>query len=149
MITAVETRLAMLRTVPGLQDLDDDDLAVLAREMHEASLPAGALLTREGHLEHECFLIIAGRAVVTVRDEPINTVGPGEFIGEMGVLDRQPRSATVRALTPMQLLAVDVEGLTNVLQRPPVARMVLSRLAERLRQARGYGTPVADGPDDH
>ena len=126
-----------LRSVPGLRGLSDRALAALGPLVDEVDIAAGARLTREGLAAKEAFLIVEGDADVFVDGEAIATVGPGDFVGEMAMLDIGPRSATVRAKTPMRVLVIGPQAFGAFVEHGGVARSMATQLAQRLRRADG------------
>ncbi|HVL81664.1 MAG TPA: cyclic nucleotide-binding domain-containing protein, partial [Actinomycetota bacterium] len=97
-------------------------------------VPAGTVLTREGSPGREAFVIAEGRASVTLDGRAMAELGPGAFFGEMALLDRGPRSATVEALTPMTLFVLDARSFSSLLaETPSVVRKMLQTVAVRLR----------------
>ena len=109
----------------------------LAATFDEVDLAAGAVLTREGRVGEDCYLILDGQAEVTIGGEVVAQVGPGEFVGEIALLSGAPRSATVRALTPMYVFTVHKGAFGMLLDHPAVARTLLAYMTERLRRAEG------------
>jgi CRP-like cAMP-binding protein len=81
------------------------------------------------------FVVLAGEADVFVDGELIATVGPGEFIGEMAMLDVAPRSATVRARSLMRLLVIGPEAFGTFIDHSSVTSSMAIQLAQRLRRA--------------
>lgn len=139
----LDPRVEILRRVPGLAGYRDRYLARVATMMDELDYEAGETLTREGMPAGQAFLIVDGEASVTLRGEELATVGPGEFVGEMALLDHSPRSATVTAVTHMRVLVMDPGSFWSLLGDAPVARRVAIDLARRLRELQcspGYGT---------
>jgi CRP/FNR family transcriptional regulator, cyclic AMP receptor protein len=111
------------------------ELARIAAMGDEVSLEEGRVLTREGQSGQEFFVIIEGSARVTLRDEELATVGPGGFIGEMALLDPQPRAATVTAATPLRVLVFDRRSFISLLHDvPSVAIKMLGAVGRRLRE---------------
>ena len=123
-----------LRAVAGLAGLDDRTLRALARCVDEVQLPAGRTLTREGERGREAFIVTAGTGSVLVNGEVIATVGPGDFVGEMAMLELQPRSATVRADTSMTALALGRPAFNTFVDHPSVAMAIATQLSQRLRR---------------
>ena len=110
-------------------------LEQIARHVDDWTLEAGASLTRQGSAGHEAFVIIEGQATVRVGGAPVAVLGPGEIVGEMSMLDHQPRSASVQADTPMRVLVIGPESFDEFASLRPVARQLTKELAERLRRA--------------
>jgi CRP/FNR family cyclic AMP-dependent transcriptional regulator len=95
---------AHLRAIPLLAAMEDADLHRIAVFAREDSVPAGARLMREGDYGDEIIAIEAGTAAVTHDGAVIATAGPGDVLGEISVLEKQQRTATVTATTPMRLV---------------------------------------------
>jgi CRP-like cAMP-binding protein len=139
-----DPKIEELRALRGFAGASDKELGALARLVDRVEVSAGDLLTREGTSGYECFVIIEGRAEVTVHGEAVNTIGPGEFVGEMALLEAQPRSATVRAVTPISAFVIDARRFGSFSEDRHVSRAMLKSFAERLRHvdetAAGYVT---------
>lgn len=135
-----DPKLELLRSIPGLGTHRDKDLARMAPLLDEVHREQGDILVHEGRPGSEAYLIVDGRASVSIRGEALTTLGPGEFVGEMALLDHSPRSATVTADTPMRLLVIDPRSFSALLDQPRVGWRVAQRLAERLRRAEGAPT---------
>jgi CRP-like cAMP-binding protein len=129
-----DPKIERLRTLRGFAGASDKELMALARLVDEISVSAGEMLMREGTTGHECFVINEGRAEVTIHGEAVNTVGPGDFVGEMALLEAQPRNATVRALTPVTAFVIDSRRFGAFSEERHVSRAMLKTLAERLRK---------------
>ena len=98
--------------------------------------PAGTVWTTEGKPGLEAFVIVDGEASVTVEGEEVAVLGPGAVFGEMALLDRAPRAATVTALTPMRLLVMSTAEFRSLLDRvPEIEDRVLAAKAYRSQQA--------------
>lgn len=112
-----------------------DELQRVAALAEEVEAEAGAELTDQGRPGQEAYVVIDGRAGVYIRGEMKAEIGPGEIVGEMALIDHQPRTATVKALTPMKLLAFDAGRFRRLLDEMPKAQVrVMEKLVERLRQ---------------
>jgi len=124
----------MLAGVPLFAELSKRDLQALARSAKEVRHREGAILAREGEPGLGFFLILDGTAAVTVRGRDRTKMGPGDFFGEISLLDNGPRSATVTAVTPIHVM-----GLTQwvfkrlVDSNPTIALKMLKTMAARLR----------------
>src|ERR1700730_5692777 len=128
-------RLDQLRGIPLFAGCNDVALASIDRLVDAHHAPAGTVLTREGGVGLESFVIVSGTAAVTVRGQRVAELGPGAVFGEMAVLQHEPRSATVAAVTAMDLLVVSPANLSRLLLTDGVAHKVLVGLSERLRAA--------------
>ena len=112
------------------------DLARIAALAEEVEVPAGRVLMRQGDLGREAFVIADGRAKVTIRGKRSTKLGPGECFGEMALVHRAPRSATVTADSDMQLFVLGSREFSALIERVPVVgRRVMAALAERVREA--------------
>jgi CRP-like cAMP-binding protein len=128
-------KLALLRKIPAFAGCSERELAETARHVDEWSVGVGATLTKEGAIGHEAFIIVEGRADVVIHGETVAELGPGDFVGEMAMLDHRPRSATVVAKTPMALLLIGPEAFDDFTSQRVVARLLNRALSDRLRQA--------------
>jgi CRP/FNR family transcriptional regulator, cyclic AMP receptor protein len=95
-----------LRKIAVFSDLDDDELESIAALAAEVSVPDGKELVREGDYSYDVLAIEEGTASVERDGERRADLGPGDVVGEMGVLERSRRSATVRATSPMLLVTL-------------------------------------------
>jgi CRP-like cAMP-binding protein len=112
------------------------DLSRIAALVEEIEAPAGLVLMRQGHPGREAFVIADGRAKVTIRGKRSAKLSPGDCFGEMALLHRAPRSATVTAETDMRLFVIGSREFSHLIDTvPSVARRVLAALAERIREA--------------
>ena len=135
-----DPKIALLRRVPGLAGYADRQLAQLAPLVDEATAEPGSILVQEGKPGRQTFLIVEGQADVTLRGQYLERLGPGDFVGEMALLDHSPRSATVTAATPMRLLVMDPSSFASLISQPSVSRRIATDLAGRLRRAEGAPT---------
>lgn len=125
-----------LRTIPLFQDTPGEVLLRIADVARDETLPAGAHVVTQGELGDCLYLIVQGEVRVHIDGEEVAWLGPGECVGELSVLDSSPRSATVSAVTDVQLLSISQEDFFQVLaERPEVARSVIHLLCQRLREA--------------
>jgi CRP/FNR family transcriptional regulator, cyclic AMP receptor protein len=97
---------ARLTRIPVFSELSPDELSRLAAFATETSYPQGAKLLREGDYSTELFAIVEGTAEVVRGGEPVGAVGPGDLIGEMGLLEKKQRNADVIATSPMLVISV-------------------------------------------
>lgn len=112
------------------------DLATIGRASDEITVAAGKTLTEEGRPGHEFFLILDGEASVRRNGRKVATLGSGQYFGELSLLDRGPRSATVVADTELRLLVVGQREFNGVLDEVPgLAHKLLRAMATRLRDA--------------
>lgn len=107
----------------------------LFRNATEAmTMPAGAEICREGDEGHTMFAIVEGKVEIVRGGKVLETLGDGEFFGEMSLLDKSPRSATARAKTDCRIVAIDEKRFGFMVQQTPFfALEVMRALATRLR----------------
>ena len=110
---------ARLRRQPVLLDLDEHDRSQLARWVEEVRAPAGDVLIEQGSMPYELFLIESGTVDVIRDEERIATLGPGDVVGEVALLARQRRMATVRAVTDVIALALPADAVQQVTTEMP------------------------------
>jgi CRP/FNR family cyclic AMP-dependent transcriptional regulator len=124
-----------LRAVPLFAALPEDQLALLAEVAAPIEVAPGRAIARQGEIGSGLFVILEGRVRVVRNGETVAELGPGEFFGELSVLDRRPRLASVVAEEQTRCLAIaawDAEQL--LLAHPAVTLTLLRTLAERLRR---------------
>ena len=132
-----DPKVAVLRESFGLSGTRQRDLSALATLFDEVRIAPGERLVSEGEAGSELFLIVTGEAAVTSGGEMVATVGPGQLVGEVSLVDQGPRSATVTALTPMETLVAGAESFATLLTDAAVVRRLAVALAHRLRASQG------------
>jgi CRP/FNR family cyclic AMP-dependent transcriptional regulator len=111
------------------------ELRKIRGSLDEIEVPKGKMLVEEGRVGLEFFIIVTGKAVVTRNGKRVATLGPGDHFGEMALLDRHPRSASVVSETEMDLLVLSQRQFNGVLSSvPTIARKMLAATAGRLRE---------------
>ena len=126
----------LLKRVPLFAGVKNRDLGRLAKVMSERTFAEGEAITTEGESGIGFFVIEDGNATVTLKGEILRTVGPGEHIGEIALIDEGPRSATVTASTDLRCRGLAAwEFKSFVQEHPEVAWPLLETLASRLRDA--------------
>ncbi len=125
---------ARLRRIPAFADLADADLQRIATLASEVSVPAGKVLVREGDWSYEMLAIEEGTAEVLRSGGRIADLGPGDVVGEIGVMDAAPRSATVTATSPMLLTTLDRWAVKKLVRQAPEAIDHLRRVADERRR---------------
>jgi CRP/FNR family cyclic AMP-dependent transcriptional regulator len=112
------------------------DLRVIRKALEEVTVPPGRVLTEQGTIGREFFLIVEGTASVKRNNRKTATLGPGQYFGELALLDRRPRSASVTSDTDMDLLILGQRQFNGVLDAvPALSRKLLAAMATRLREA--------------
>ncbi len=128
-------KIELLERIPLFAQCSKSDLQRIARIAEEIDFEAGHLLMREGERGHEVFVVVSGQLEVWRRREggQIAQLGPGEVVGEMALLSKKPRNATVRAATPTHLLQIrDTDFLKLLDQIPKLSLKIATALADRV-----------------
>jgi CRP-like cAMP-binding protein len=112
---------ARLKKIPVFADLSDDELGHIAALAAEVSVPEGKELVREGDYSYDVLAIEEGTARVDRPGEHIADLSPGDVFGEMGVLKREQRNATVVATSPMLLVTLTSWDIRRLRKTAPNA----------------------------
>lgn len=124
----------LLATIPLFSTLARRDLAALARVAHEQHYEAGRRLAGQDEVGTMFFVVAEGEAEVVVGGKVRRRLGPGDYFGEMSIIDRSPRSADVVAATPLRCLVFTQWTFRPFLKdHPDVAWAMLEVLVRRLR----------------
>jgi CRP/FNR family transcriptional regulator, cyclic AMP receptor protein len=98
-------------------------------------LRSGSVLTRQGASGGIAYILASGQAEVLRGGQRLALLGPGDVVGELSLIDGKPRSATVKAVTDLEVLEIDARDLTRLLHKAPAVTLrLLAALADRLRQ---------------
>jgi CRP/FNR family cyclic AMP-dependent transcriptional regulator len=124
-----------LRSIPLFEEVGEEELEQIAPFATEVSVEEGRELVREGDFSYEFMAIEEGEAEVTRGGEHVADLGPGDFFGEMGLLERTLRNATVTAKTPMRLVTLTGWDLRRVERAAPQAIKRIRAVLEERRQA--------------
>jgi len=134
-LTPPEKR-AELETVPLFRDCSSEVLDQLAAVTAEFEFDADAPIVQQGHVGNGLYIVVSGGARIVAGSDELTRLGPGDFFGELSVIDQQPRTATVYAVGQTVCLALASWDLMEVLEREPrLAMNMLKELAGRLRHA--------------
>ncbi len=126
----------LLAQMPLFSTCSRRQLAQLTALTVADELAAGTVLTRQGAAGGIAYILASGRAEVLQAGRRLALLGPGDIVGELSLIDGKPRSATVKAVTDLEVLEIDSRDLTRLLRKAPaVTRNLLAALALRLRQA--------------
>lgn len=129
------TTTQLLGSIPLFSACSRPQLRQLARLADRVVVEEGDELATEGTVGRHFFVIDRGKATVTIGRKKVATLGPGQFFGEMSLLDQQPRLATVTAATPMVLYIIQDKDFAAFLDESPVVlRQILKGVAERVRE---------------
>jgi CRP/FNR family transcriptional regulator, cyclic AMP receptor protein len=124
-----------LKSIPLFEEVGDEELAQIAPFATEVSVEEGAELVREGDFSYEFMAIEEGQVEVTRGGDHLADLGPGDFFGEMGLLEKTLRNATVTAKTPMRLVTLSGWDLRRVERSAPEAMERIRSVLEARRQA--------------
>jgi CRP/FNR family cyclic AMP-dependent transcriptional regulator len=137
--TTVSTTI--LKTVPLFASFPDEQLRLLVPVVTRRSVPRAAVIMAAGDAIDSLYVVVSGRLKVMMADAEgkeviLSLIGPGEFFGEMGLIDDSPRSASVITLEPCELLSVTKRDFRNCLAGNFEMSMTVMRgLVRRLREA--------------
>ena len=132
---ARDEKLDHLKTVPLFARLGRHELERLGQLADEVEVGLDRVLAQQGETGHEFFFVLDGRLMVLDGQRPIATMGPGDFFGEIALLDGRQRTATVRAEGITRLLVIGHREFHALMDEFPTVRTaVLEAVAERLRR---------------
>jgi CRP-like cAMP-binding protein len=135
---ARDEKLDHLRNVPLFSRMNQRQLERLGQLADEIEVGLDEVLAEQGRVGHEFFIVLDGHLVVLDGRNPIAQLGPGDFFGEIALLDGRPRTATVRAEGITRLLVVGHREFHALMDEfPSVRTAVLEAVADRLRNAEG------------
>ncbi len=125
-----------LKTIWLFSSCTASELRKIRSSLDEVEVPAGKMLVEEGRIGMEFFIIVSGVAAVTREGKKVATLGPGGHFGELALLDRRPRSASIVSETEMDLLVLSQRQFNSLLTSvPTISRKMLAAMASRLREA--------------
>ena len=128
-----DAKTGLLKRVPLFAHCSKRELAAISGIADEIDLKNGHELTREGAVGREFFVLIDGTADVLRNGRKVNTLKSGDFFGEIALVHRTPRTATVKATSPVRTLVITERNFRTLLERSPeIQRKVLQALAERV-----------------
>jgi CRP/FNR family cyclic AMP-dependent transcriptional regulator len=126
-------KVELIKRVPlfgGLSKRELDEVAGIADEL---AIDAGSELTHEGAAGHEFLVLVEGTADVRRKGRKVNTLGSGDFLGEIALITGVPRTATVTTTAPARMLVITARDFRSLLRRTPSIQLkVLEALASRL-----------------
>jgi CRP/FNR family transcriptional regulator, cyclic AMP receptor protein len=126
-------KVDLIARVPLFSQCSKRELEQIASVADEIDLNDGKELMREGKVGREFFVILEGTAEVTRDSETINTLGPGDFFGEIALISHGPRTATVTTTSPIRALVVTERSFHQLVDKSPEIQMkVLAAAVERL-----------------
>jgi CRP-like cAMP-binding protein len=111
------------------------ELKAVGRATDEVTLSAGRVLCEQGALGREAFVIVEGSAEVRRNGRKVATLGPGDCVGELALLDHGPRTATVTAATDLRVLVLGAREFSGIVDEvPSIAHKLMRSLAARIRE---------------
>ncbi len=122
-----------LKRIPLFEKFSEDELRQIAPFAEETSAEKGNVLVREGDYSYQFVAIEEGSAKVTRGGETLAELGPGDFFGEIGLLEKSFRTATVEATSPMRLITLTGWDMARVEKAMPEAIEQLHRTIEERR----------------
>ena len=131
-----DPRVAQLKGVPLFAHCTNGQIAFIATQVEDMDFPAGRVLCREGKSGSDFFVLLSGSADVSRKGKRITRMSPGDFFGEIALVDGGPRTATVTTSTPSRCLVLGPRQFQNVLhQNTDIAHSVMKALTRRVREA--------------
>jgi CRP-like cAMP-binding protein len=126
-------KMELIKHVPLFSKLSTKQLQEVAGVADEIDLPAGRALTKEGERGREFFVILEGTADVHQEGTRIRTMGEGDFLGEIALVTKLPRTATVTTTSPVRALVITDRDFSALLKHnPEIGQSILEALGERL-----------------
>jgi CRP/FNR family cyclic AMP-dependent transcriptional regulator len=126
---------AMLAKVPLFEGLSKKEIRRVAKEFKEEHFNAGQNIVVQGKSGGRFYLIVDGRAKVISGNRTRATLGPGDFFGEISIIDNHPRSATVLADEYVRAMSIASWNFLSVMEENfSIAKKVMQRLCERIRE---------------
>jgi len=131
---AKDQYIARLKSVPLFAGMSKKELDLMVRQADHLRYPARYTVVREGRPGEEFWLVVEGELAVERGGDQVATLGPGDWFGELAVIDPAPRDATIVATTPVELLIIGRRRFWATLEdSPTLMRKVIVGLAQRLR----------------
>jgi CRP/FNR family cyclic AMP-dependent transcriptional regulator len=128
-----DAKIELLKRAPLFSGCSKGELRALASTADELDLREGTIITREGRPGREFFVLISGTAEVTKKGKEVAQLGPGDWFGEIALLTDAPRTATVKATSPVDVLVITDRRFKTVVETmPSIALKILSTIGERL-----------------
>jgi CRP/FNR family cyclic AMP-dependent transcriptional regulator len=127
------SKIDLIKGVPLFASASKQELAEIAGIADEIDLPEGKVLIREGDTGREFFVLIEGSAEVARAGKKVASIGPGDFFGEISLIAKTPRNATITTTSPVRTLVITDRAFRQLLDHAPQIQIgVLTALAERL-----------------
>jgi CRP-like cAMP-binding protein len=128
-----DAKTDLLKRVPLFAHCSRRELGAISRIADEIDLKEGKELTSQGRPGREFFVLVEGSVDVVKNGKKVNSLGNGDFFGEIALIHDSPRTATVKATSPVRALVVTERNFRRLLgEAPEIQRKVLTALAERV-----------------
>jgi CRP-like cAMP-binding protein len=124
-----------LKGLPWFTGCTDAQLTQLASLCEHLAVDADEVILREGRLGRELFVIVEGNVTVTRKGAVVNTLGPGDYFGELGAIEAAPRNATVTATTALDVLVIGPREFDAIMSIPAIRNALLRGMSRRIREA--------------
>ena len=131
MLLSIDERRQLLRKVKLFEGIDEECLTILADELREVAFETGAYIAREGEMGTGFYLMVRGGASVERKGKEVVHRGPGDYFGELSLLNHLPRVASVIAREPTLCLALASWELDDLIKREPTIAVTLLKEAGR------------------
>jgi CRP/FNR family cyclic AMP-dependent transcriptional regulator len=133
MALGADAKIKLLKEAPLFEQCSKQELKQIAGIADELDLSEGKVLIREGERGREFFVIVSGEVEVRRKGRKMSTLGAGSYVGEIALLSQIPRTATVTATTPLDVLVITDRAFLNLLEKSPTIAVKVARtLAERV-----------------
>ena len=127
------SKVDLIKGVPLFASASKQELAEIASLADEIDVPEGKVLIKEGDTGREFFVLVEGTAEVARGGKKVATIGPGDFFGEIALIAKTPRNATITTTSPVRALVITDRAFRQLLDHAPQIQIsVLTALAERL-----------------
>jgi CRP-like cAMP-binding protein len=128
-----DKKIELISRVPLFAKCSKRDLQKIASVADEVDLPEGRQLTREGERGREFFVLLEGAADVHQKGRKLRTLGKGDFLGEIALVSKTPRTATVTTTAPTRALVITDQAFGSLVRNSPqIQSGIVEALAERL-----------------
>lgn len=133
-MASMKAQLDSLKNVPLFSACTKKELEKVAKAADEITMEAGTIVVDQGEMGREAFIILSGEITIKRNNRKIASLGAGDIVGELSLLDHGPRTATAVCATECTLLVIDQRRFINVLDDvPSIAHKLMGALASRIR----------------
>ena len=135
LMASKKQHLESLRNVALFSVCSNKELDKVAKATDEITMTEGTMIMDQGQMGREAFVVVSGDVVVKRNGRKVATLGPGNVVGEMSLLDKGPRTATVLCETDCTLLVIDQRRFLGVIDAiPAISHKLMASLAGRIRE---------------